>query len=607
VKRIVLVLLLCATAGAVSAEPVTPTTMSPQERAAIRAKGVAAEKARTEQAAARRAAAEKATADAAAAQKAAEEKLAADKAAAAEKVAAEKAAATSRFTVGATIAVAVLLVFLIFLAMLRAKGSERDAATKLASARESERDAAVKLADEREAAREALQAKLTARESELKAMQSLGATRESEREALQKQFSQREMERDALAKKLAPLTEIEGMVARLQAEASKEGATVADLRRQREALEKTVKALTENLDVMDHGVYQPHFDFTESEDYKRTLEAVYDEKKEMVKAGKAATCSQEWEVNGSKVEGRKMTRQNIKLMLRAFNGEVEAAVANVAWNNVKTMEERIERAYVAINKNGESNRIDITPSYFDLSMKELRLTYEHQRKKQDEKEEQRRIRAEMREEERVREECEKAEKEADDEAHLYERALARAQDELKEAHGAEMAEANAKVEELQRSLAEALAKKERAIAQAQLTKMGHIYVISNIGSFGEDVFKIGMTRRLEPEERIRELGDASVPFAFDIHAMMKCDNAPALEWAIHQKFADRAINLVNPRKEFFKVSLREVEAFARSKGVTVEFTMLAEAREHRETEALRARPQVAPERDSTPVGAALAG
>jgi hypothetical protein len=137
--------------------------------------------------------------------------------------------------------------------------------------------------------------------------------------------------------------------------------------------------------------------------------------------------------------------------------------------------------------------------------------------------------------------------------------------------------------------------------------MGHIYVISNIGSFGEDTYKIGMTRRLEPEERTRELGDSSVPFAFDIHAMMKTDDAPALEWSIHQAFADRAVNLVNPRKEFFRVSLREIEAFARSQGVTVEFTMLAEALEHRESEALRARPQVAPERDSTFVGAAVTG
>jgi hypothetical protein len=108
---------------------------------------------------------------------------------------------------------------------------------------------------------------------------------------------------------------------------------------------------------------------------------------------------------------------------------------------------------------------------------------------------------------------------------------------------------------------------------------GHIYDISNIGSFGDDTYKIGMTRRLEPEERIRELGDSSVPFAFDIHAMMKTEDAPALERSIHQQFADRAVNLVNPRKEFFRVSLREIQKFARSQGVTVEFTMLAEAQE----------------------------
>lgn len=114
---------------------------------------------------------------------------------------------------------------------------------------------------------------------------------------------------------------------------------------------------------------------------------------------------------------------------------------------------------------------------------------------------------------------------------------------------------------------------------AQLTRSGHVYVISNLGSFGENVFKIGMTRRLEPMDRIRELGDASVPFDFDVHAMIYCEDAPSLECAFQARFEGRAINLVNPRKEFFAVSIEQIEAVVREKGLNIELTKLAEARD----------------------------
>jgi hypothetical protein len=122
---------------------------------------------------------------------------------------------------------------------------------------------------------------------------------------------------------------------------------------------------------------------------------------------------------------------------------------------------------------------------------------------------------------------------------------------------------------------------------AQLTRSGNVYVISNVGSFGEEVFKIGMTRRLDPMARVHELGDASVPFAFDVHAMIYSEDAPGLENAFHRQFAEKRVNLVNMRKEYFRIGLEEIEAFASSQGVKVEFTKLAEAREYRETLAVR--------------------
>ena len=119
---------------------------------------------------------------------------------------------------------------------------------------------------------------------------------------------------------------------------------------------------------------------------------------------------------------------------------------------------------------------------------------------------------------------------------------------------------------------------------AQMTKVGHIYVISNIGAFGEDVVKIGMTRRLDPLDRVRELGDASVPFHFDVHAIIYSENAPQLENELHKKFNDRRLNRINNRKEFFKASLEEIEVFVKEHaGAEIEFTKVAEAREYRET------------------------
>ena len=127
---------------------------------------------------------------------------------------------------------------------------------------------------------------------------------------------------------------------------------------------------------------------------------------------------------------------------------------------------------------------------------------------------------------------------------------------------------------------------ERAISQAQLTRTGHVYVISNIGSFGEDVYKVGMTRRLVPQDRIDELGDASVPFEFDVHAIIRTQDAPKLESELHRTFANRRVNRINERKEFFRVSLEEIAEAVRKHHGDFELTRIAEAAEYRKSLAL---------------------
>lgn len=219
-------------------------------------------------------------------------------------------------------------------------------------------------------------------------------------------------------------------------------------------------------------------------------------------------------------------------------------------------------------------------------MEELYLAFEYEEKVQAEKEEQRRIKEQIREEEKALREIEKAKQQAEDEERRYEAALAKAREEALAAAGAVQEKLNAQIAALEQKLTEAQTNKERAISRAQLVRSGHVYIISNMGSFGEHVYKIGMTRRLEPMERVKELGDASVPFEFDVHAIIYSEDAPALENELHRAFTMRRVNRVNERKEFFRVSIEEIAELVRKQCGEIEITRLAQAEEYRKTQAL---------------------
>lgn len=352
-------------------------------------------------------------------------------------------------------------------------------------------------------------------------------------------------------------------------------------------MKEEISLMEENLEDISFGLYKPHYDFSTSEEYKRRLEEVRDKQKRMIAEDKAAYCPVKWTVQGSRKEGERMTKQSMKLMLRAFNGECDANVLKVRWDNVTKMEERIKKAFEAINKLATVDKINITDDYRDSKLAELRLAYEYQEKLHQEKEEQRRIQEQIREEEKVQKEIEKAKKEAEDDEARYQKALEKAREEISKAKGEELEQLNDKIKLLEGKLEEAQKQKERAISRAQQTKSGFIYIISNIGSFGENVYKVGMTRRLEPMERVRELGDSSVPFTYDVHAMIYSDNAPELEYALHQKLEDKRVNMVNPRREFYSVTLDEIEKIAKDTNVNVNFTKIVEAREYRETLSIK--------------------
>lgn len=298
----------------------------------------------------------------------------------------------------------------------------------------------------------------------------------------------------------------------------------------------------------------------------------------MVRAGLAAVCDYV-EAN------RKATA--IAFVVDAFNGKVDSILTKTKKDNYGTLEQKIKDAFQLVNYNGTAFRnARITPEYLDARLEELKWGTVVSELKAQAQEEQRRLREQMREEERARREYEKAMKDAAKEEEMLRKAMEKAQQQMATANEAKKAEFEAKLADLQKKLEEAEERGKRALSMAQQTKHGNVYVISNIGSFGENVYKVGMTRRLEPLDRVKELGDASVPFPFDVHAIIETDDAPALETNLHRALSLMQMNKVNPRKEFFKVQLADIRALVEKAGLKANWTIEAAAAEYRETLAI---------------------
>lgn len=360
-------------------------------------------------------------------------------------------------------------------------------------------------------------------------------------------------------------------------------------------LKKEISLYESRLEMSEFGLYQPEYDFEKSEDYRIEQAKIIEQQKQLIKEDLAAVCTTSWTVENSKAKGVAMVNRYKKLMLRAFNGECDSFVSKVKWNNIEQMKQRIHKSFDAINKLGESTHVHINKKYLVLKEKELVLEHEFHLKRQLEKEEMRAIQEELREEEKARREFEQAQKEAEKAEANYQKALHKAYEEIMLVTGDKQKQLQERINKLESELLEAQERKERAISMAQQTKRGYVYIISNIGSFGESVYKIGMTRRLEPMDRVRELGDASVPFLFDVHAMIYSDEARTLEYELHKAFSEKKVNMLNYRREFFKVTLEEIEAKIKELGFDAEFSLLPEAMEYRETLAILERMKNKPE------------
>jgi hypothetical protein len=271
----------------------------------------------------------------------------------------------------------------------------------------------------------------------------------------------------------------------------------------------------------------------------------------------------------------------------AFNGKVDSILSRVKHDNVGTLTQEIHDAYTLVNHNGAAFRqARITPKYLKIRLDELKWAAIVQEIKLKDQEEQRRIREQIREEEKARKEFERAMKEAEKEEESIKKAIDRVLRDTEKASAEQREQYESQLAQLTEKLRLAEEKNQRALSMAQQTRAGHVYVISNIGSFGEQVLKIGMTRRLEPLDRVRELGDASVPFPFDVHAMIYSEDAPSLEKSLHTHFVKEQVNKINPRKEFFRADLKWIREAIEKLGVNASWTMTADAREYRESQAL---------------------
>lgn len=346
--------------------------------------------------------------------------------------------------------------------------------------------------------------------------------------------------------------------------------------------------LDEKILLQSFALYQPIYNFATSIEYKQKLDEIRELQKAMLKNGTAAVGAQDWQVNGSRSKGRKMINDMQKLLLRAFNSECEYVTWKVKYNNFDSCLKRIENSYRTIQKLGVTMSIEISPEYFDLKVQELHLALEYQQAKERERELQREFRERQREEIAAQKELEEARLKMEKEHAHFQNALEAAKKQFKIANETERAALSEKIAELETRVAEAEKNLSDIDYREANQRAGYVYVISNIGAFGEDVYKIGMTRRLNPQERIDELGGASVPFKFDVHAMIFSDDAPKLEAALHRAFERKKLNLINPRREFFRVTLDDIERVVRENfDRSVEFVREAQAEQFRESERLR--------------------
>lgn len=382
--------------------------------------------------------------------------------------------------------------------------------------------------------------------------------------------------------------EKEQTIAQLQTVLSDTASRINDLCDKEKEKISQLARYDDTIALNSFGLYKPKYEMVNSQEYKDRLSQIREKQKNLIKSGSAATDCGTMSLNGSHTEGRKAIKNIQKLLLKAFNTECDELISAVKFNNVELYEDRIRSLDKEISNLGKILDITISASYTQLKIEELRLAYEYQVKKEEEKEAARQAKAELREQQKLEAEIRAAREKIEKDRKHFNRALSDIDEKIKNAGSEELSELNAKKAELIEGLSKLDVKEKDVDYREQNAKAGYVYIISNIGAFGENVYKIGMTRRLEPHERIDELGDASVPFVFDVHAMIFSEDAPKLEASLHNAFSDKKLNMINQKREFFNVTLDEIKAEVyRNYDKTVEFIDAPDAAQFRMSQKLR--------------------
>ncbi|MCU6719961.1 DUF4041 domain-containing protein [Porcipelethomonas ammoniilytica] len=316
-----------------------------------------------------------------------------------------------------------------------------------------------------------------------------------------------------------------------------------------------------------------------SEEYKSKYNLSVLREKDIIKDGRAVNIDLY-----DKLELKKQIENDAKQLLRCFNSETASILLALTVKNIDSSKNKIMRCFETLNKLFSTDKVSLSKKILEIKLEQADLMYAYQYQKEQERLQQKAIREQMVEEEKVRREIEKEKVKIEKEEKQFQNEIAKLMGYMQKSNEAEKQLYIDKIRELEDKLKKVEADKENVLEREQNTRAGYVYVISNIGSFGDDVYKIGMTRRLEPMDRVKELGDASVPFEFDVHAMIFSEDAPALETILHNTFKNNQVNKVNPRKEFFKVKLDDIEKVVKENfNATVTFTKVAEAAQYRES------------------------
>jgi hypothetical protein len=357
----------------------------------------------------------------------------------------------------------------------------------------------------------------------------------------------------------------------------------ATLREQYEDALAEIELLKRDVEAMhDIGIYSYRHPLENAVDYQEALESIKGEIKAFIAEGRAIEASTRFTFDNSLAKGRKMTADLAKLMLRAYNAEAENCVRYVKAGNLNAAEKRLAGAASAIARYASMMEMHINADYHAVRVRELELTADYQMKVQEEREAAREERARLREEQQaereLRAEGERLEKERAHYATVLEALASSGSDQERQVLATKIAEIDRRIADNDYRTAN--------------IRAGYVYVISNVGSFGSHIVKIGMTRRLEPMDRVRELGDASVPFGFDVHALFFSDDAVGVETALHRRFAHVRVNRVNLRREYFYTTPAEVKiALAEIAGNLLEFNEHAEAEQYHASELMRTTDQ----------------